>query len=164
MLHAISSITENVFFSRSTRSSQSNKIPSFKIRHNFFKGSIFPALISEWNSLDINIRNSSSIIMFRTELLKFIRPELNSTYNIHDTKGLKLFTRLRLGLSHLDDRKFMHNFQDCVSPICSSGQDIETTTHFFLHCPNHHSARKTLFHKITQEWFNNYKDFAIRWQ
>ena len=44
-----------------TRSSQSNKILSFKTRHNFFKDSFFPAVISEWNSLDINIRNSSSI-------------------------------------------------------------------------------------------------------
>ena len=38
-----------------TRSSQSNKISSFKTRHNFFKDSFFPAVISEWNSLDINI-------------------------------------------------------------------------------------------------------------
>ena len=44
-----------------TRSSQSNKISSFKTRYNFFKDSFFPAVISEWNSLDINIRNSSSI-------------------------------------------------------------------------------------------------------
>ena len=38
-----------------TRSSQSNKISSFKTRHIFFKDSFFPAVISEWNSLDINI-------------------------------------------------------------------------------------------------------------
>ena len=44
-----------------TRSFQSNKILSFMTRHNFFKDSFFPAIISEWNSLDINIRNSSSI-------------------------------------------------------------------------------------------------------
>ena len=25
-----------------------------------------------------------------------------------------------------------------------------STTHFLLHCPNHHCARKTLFHKINQ--------------
>ena len=83
-----------------TRSSRSNKIPSFKIRHNFFKDSFFPAVITEWNSLDINIRNSSPIIVFKEEILKFIRPEPNSTYNIHDTKALKLLTRLRLGPSH----------------------------------------------------------------
>ena len=102
------------------------------------------------NSLDINIRNSSSINVFRKELLKFIRPEPNSTYNINDTKGLKLLTRLRLGLSHLGDHKFRHNFQDCVSPTCYCGLDIEKTTHFLLHCPNHHGARKTLFQKINQ--------------
>ena len=38
-----------------TRSFQSNKISSFKTRHIFFKDSFFPAVISEWNSLDINI-------------------------------------------------------------------------------------------------------------
>ena len=105
-----------------TRSSQSNKISSFKTRHNFFKDSFFPVVISEWNSLNINIRNSSSIDVFKKELLKYIRPEPNSTYNVNDTKGLKL---LKI-------------------------TDIETTTHFPLHCPNHHCARKTLFHKINQ--------------
>ena len=136
-----------------TKSSQSNKISSFKTRHNFFKDSFFLA----WNSLDINIRNSSSINVFKKELLKFIKPEPNSTFNINDTKGLKLLTRLQLGLSHLGDHKFRHNFQDCVSPMCYCGQDIETTgqdtettTHFLLHCSNHHCARKTLFHKINQ--------------
>ena len=129
-----------------TRSSQSNKISSFKTRHFSF----FPAVISEWNSLDVNIRNSSSINVFKKELLKFIRPEPNSTYNINDSKGLTLLTRLRLGLSHLGDHKFRHNFQDCVSPMCSCGQDIETTTHFLLHCPDHRCAKKTLFHKINQ--------------
>ena len=134
-----------------TRSSQGNKISSFKTRHNFFKDyCFFPAVISEWNSLDVNIRNPSSINVFKKELLKFIRPVPNSTYNINDSKGLTSLTRLRLGLSHFGDHKFRHNFQDCVSPMCSCGQDIETTTHFLLHCPNHRCARKTLFHKINQ--------------
>ena len=88
--------------------------------------------------------------MFKKELVKFTRPEPNSACNIDDTKGLKLLARLRHGLSHLGDHKFRHNFQDCVSPMCYCGQDIETTTYFLLHCPNHHCARKTLFHKINQ--------------
>ena len=88
--------------------------------------------------------------MFKKELLKFIRPEPNSTYNINDTKGLKLLTRLWLGLSHLGDQKFSHNFQDCVSPMRYCGQDIEATIHFFVNYPNHHCARKTLFHKINK--------------
>ena len=55
-----------------TRSSLSNKISSFKTRHNFFKDSFFPTVTSEWNSLDVNIRNSTSINVFKKELLKFI--------------------------------------------------------------------------------------------
>ena len=133
-----------------TRSSQSNKISNLKTRNNFFKDSFFPAVISEWNSLNINIRNSSSIIVCKKELLKFIRPEPNCTYNFNDTKGLKLLTKLRLELNHLGDHKFSYNFQDCVSSMCYCGQDIETTIHFLLHCPNHHCARKTLFDKINQ--------------
>ena len=58
----------------------------------FSKTPFFPAVISEQNSLDIDIRNSFSINMFKKELLKFIRPEPNSTYKINDTKGLKLLT------------------------------------------------------------------------
>ena len=96
-----------------TRSSQSNKISSFKTRHNFFKDSFFSAVISEWNSLDINIRNSSSINVFKKELMKFIRPEPNPNYDINDTKGLKLRTSLRPGLSHLDDHKFRHTYVLC---------------------------------------------------
>ena len=99
---------------------------------NFFKDSLFLTVVSERNSLDRNIRNSSSINVFKKESLKFIRPEPNSAYNIHDTKGLKSLTRLRLRFSHLGDHKFRHNFQDCVSPMCSCVQNIETTTHVFL--------------------------------
>ena len=48
----------------------------------FFKDSFFPAVISEWNSLDVNIRNSSSMNVFKKELLKFIRPVSNSTSTV----------------------------------------------------------------------------------
>ena len=48
-----------------TRSSQSNKISSFKTRHKFFKDSFFPAVTSEWNSLDINIWYSFHINVLR---------------------------------------------------------------------------------------------------
>ena len=120
-----------------TRSSQSNKIQSFKIRLIFFKYAFFPAVITGWNILDINVRNSSSIDVFKKELLKLIVPEPNLTGNISESKGLKLLTRLRLGLSHLGNHKFKHY----LSTMCFCGQDIQTTTHFLLHCSNHQCAK-----------------------
>ena len=44
-------------------------------------------------------------------------------------------TRLLLGLSRLREHKFMHNFQNCIDPLYSCGMAIESTSHFFLHCP-----------------------------
>ena len=67
--------------------------------------------------------------------MQFIRPSPNDIFNCHNPKGVKLLTRLRLGLSHLRDHKFKHSFQDSLNPICNCGTDVETTAHYFLYCP-----------------------------
>ena len=131
-----------------SRSALNNQIPFFNVKANFLKNSFFPAVITEWNNLDISIRNSSSCHIFKNLILKFIRPEPNRISSTQNFEGLKLLTRMRLGLSHLADHKFRHNFQDCLNPICSCGQEIETTSHFLLHCLNYRCARKTFFEKI----------------
>ena len=77
-----------------------HNIPLFKIRHTFLKKSFFPSTNFEWNKRDHNIRNSSSFNNFRKSILKFIRPSADSFFNFHNPKGMKLITRLRLGLSH----------------------------------------------------------------
>ena len=35
-------------------------------------------------------------------------------------------------------------FQDTLNPICSCGENIETTTHYLLHCSNYLNERMTL--------------------
>ena len=69
-------------------------------------------------------------------------------FQADSSEGLKFLTRIKYGLSHLADHKFRLNFQDCVNPVCSCGQEIETSTHFLLHCSIYHSARQTLFEKV----------------
>ena len=68
--------------------------------------------------------------------------------DIHNPKGIKLITRLRLGLSHLREHKFKHSFQDTINPLCNCGQDIESATHFFRHCPFFINERHTLLSTI----------------
>ena len=95
----------------------------------------------------------ASCNVFKRVNLKFIRPEPNQVFNVESCEGLKFLTRISLGLSHLADHKFRHNFQDCVicsCVICSCSQEIETWTHFLLHCSNYHCARQTLFKKINK--------------
>ena len=121
-----------------------DNIPCFKIRHNFFKNSCFPSTIIEWNNLDPTIRNSKSFVDFKNSSLKFIRPSPSNVFNCNNYKGIRLITRLRVGMSHLREHKFKHNFQDCLNPICSCGLDIESTSHFLLHCPTFNDERYTL--------------------
>ena len=63
-------------------------------------------------------------------------------------EGLKLLTKMRLGLSHLANHGCRHNFQDCLNPIFRCGQEVETASHFLLHCLNYRCERKTTFEKI----------------
>ena len=96
----------------------SNDIPAIHTRRNYFKNSFFSCTISEWNNLDCKIRNSGNLSIFKKNLLNFIRPCANSIFNIHNPYGIKLLTRLRLGLSHLRDHRFRHCFQDTLNPLC----------------------------------------------
>ena len=80
------------------------------------------------------------------------------TFNIHNPLGLKLLTRLRLGLSHLNYHRFNHNFKDCINPLCLFSLEVESTVHFFLHCHNFVNIRNTLFFF---RFFNCY--LAVPW-
>ena len=56
---------------------------------------------------------------------------------------------MRVGLSHLREHKFKHSFQDTLNPICNCGEDIETTSHYLLHCPDYLHERKTLLNTVS---------------
>ena len=78
--------------------------------------------------------------MFKNLILKYVRPGPNRISSTQNFEGLKLLTRMRLGLSHLADHKFRNNFQDCLNPSFSCSQKIETS-HLLLHCRNYRCAR-----------------------
>ena len=125
-----------------------DKIPLFSGKHDFFINSFFPSTVIKWNNLYLKMRNSKSFPAFEKSILKFLRPSSNSIFNCHSPKRIKLITRLRLGLSHLCEHKFRHNFQDIPHPICSYGDDIKTTINYLLHCPNYLDERRTLLDNL----------------
>ena len=81
-------------------------------------------------------------------ILKIIRPVSNPVYSIQNCIGLKLLTRLRLGLSHLNEHRFNHNFQNCINPLCTCSLEVESTAHFFLHCHHYHNIRAKLLNSL----------------
>ena len=133
-------LTRRLFYS----TQNINNIPLPNTKHNFFKNSFFPSTLIEWNNWNPHLRKSESFSVFESKTLKFIRPSPNSVYNCHNPRGICLITRLRLGLSHLREHKFKHGFQDTLNPLCSCGNDVESTEHFLLHCPQFVNERCTL--------------------
>ena len=85
----------------------------------YFVNSFFPYIIKEWNNLNPEICKSVSYEVFKNSLLKFIRPSPNSLFNVSGSLGIKLLTRLSLGLSHLREHKFNQNIQVTISPLSS---------------------------------------------
>ena len=71
--------------------------------------------IWESNKLNLQLHNAKSFKKFRNTLLKLGRPTSELIYKIHHPLGLKLLTRLRLGLSHLNEHRFKHNFKNCIN-------------------------------------------------
>ena len=69
---------------------------------------------------------------------------MNNVFKCNNHNGIRLITRLRVGMSHLREHIFKHNFQDCLNPICSCGLDIESTSYFLLHFPTFNDELYTL--------------------
>ena len=132
----------NLHNTRNTRN-----ITTYSCRTDAFKYSFFPWTINEWNKLNFNIRTSSFNI-FRDNLIRIIRPILNSVFGIFNPLRFKLITRLWLGLSHLNEHRFKHNFSDCINPLCTCSLDIESTVDYFLHCNYYDSARISLLNDL----------------
>ena len=117
-------------------------------RTEYFGNSFFPYTIKEWNNLSPEIGKSVSYKVFKNSLLKFKRPSPDSLFNVSDSLGIKLLTRLRLDLSHLREQQFNHNFQDTINPLCSCRLESESTNHFFLHCQNFMNLCKCLLNEL----------------
>ena len=126
-----------------------DKVETYYCRTDIFKNSFFPYTIIEWNKLDIDIRKSKSYATFRNTLLKLGRPIQRAIYSISNpvAVGLKLLTCH--GLSHLNEHRFNHNFQNCINPLCSCSLEIEPTSHFLLHCHHYTNICVTLLKLVS---------------
>ena len=141
---------------------------------------VFFSFYPKWLfNLDLNIINSESISILNSKLLSFIRPVQTNIYNIFDPKSLTFRTRLRLGLSHLNEHRFRHNFQDCLNPLCSCSLEIEDTSHYLLNCHHFSHHRVALMNSVKlicdnfdfmsdnvkEDYFEgNYKSYKKYWK
>ena len=125
-----------------------NHIAMPKQRTDTFKNSFFQNCIGLWNNLEENIRQSASLSIFKSSLIKIIRPKKGEIFGIHDPNGLRLLSQLRVGLSYLREHRFRHNFQDTEDPMCLSNDGVEDTAHFMLLCHEYATHRSHLLDRV----------------
>ena len=123
-------------------------IPEFFCRTTIFSDSFFPTAVKEFNKLDYEITHRMSFQSFRSSLLKTIRPIPNSLFDACEPHGVKLLTRLRVGLSHLREHKFRHGFTDTIDPFCPCNMETESVSHFFLRCLFYTNERLNLIDEL----------------
>ena len=95
-----------------------------------------------------NIFKIFNISIFKSKLLSFICPFQSSIYNTFEPKGLECLTHLPLGLSHVNEHRFRHNFQDCTNPLCSCSLETEDTSYYLLLCHHFYHQRIDLASSI----------------
>ena len=115
---------------------------------NFTRILFFLPKIIKLSKLDISIRNSYSLKVFKKRTFSFVRPSGNSLYNTNNMERIILLTALRVGLSYLKEDKFKHSSSDTFNPIRPCGFVNETLSHFFLHYPLVICERQIVLHKI----------------
>ena len=51
-------------------------------------------------------------------------------------------------LSHSNEHRFNHSFQNCINPLCTCSLEVESTFHVFLHCLHYNNIRETLLNDL----------------
>ena len=67
--------------------------------------------------LDLKISDSNTLESFKGQILNFIGQKQNSTYKLNNSVGIKLLTRLRVGLGRLKKHNVNYNFHNSLRPF-----------------------------------------------
>ena len=98
-----------------TRSMSQITLNSFKMRLEKLENSFFRFTFLSGTNYVIQ-QSSKNIKKFKITSIKDIKCNEQS-FSIHDSQDVKLFSRLRLNSSHLNEHKLSHNFKGCVTPM-----------------------------------------------
>ena len=101
-----------------SRSKTTNSLTSIHCRNLRFEYSFYPHTIDSWNKIDTSLKESTSLSVLKSSLIKIVRPPKKSMFGIFDHFGSRFLFQLRVGLSPLKAHKFRHNFSDTTNDIC----------------------------------------------
>ena len=122
-----------------------NDIATLVCRTELFRKSCIPSSEAMWNSLDDNLRNSSSSNAFKYNLkkYKFASVKVPIYYTYGDRYVSVLHARIRSNCSNFSHDLFINHLSQ--NPLCSCNLEIENAEHFFFRCPKYVNERTILF-------------------
>jgi len=115
-----------------------------KTRTTLFKKSCIPSAISLWNSLDTNVRSSTSLPSFKN--ITCSNPNKiggNHLFLFGKRYISVLHARIRNGCSDLNFDLYNNHLRD--SPQCDCSERLETSDHYFFQCNKYNAKRVLLF-------------------
>lgn len=113
-------------------------------RTQVFSNSFVPSSTALWNALEPDIKNSSSLNIFKSKLKAKFKPPVVPK---HLVAGERLYAvyhaRIRNRCSNLNNDLFRNHLRD--SPACECGNNTEDAEHYFFRCNLFRAQRIQLF-------------------
>ena len=121
-----------------------NVFQNIRCRTGRYLNSFFPNATSTWNNIISHYQHLPSFEGLKNHIISLIRPEMKSTFGIHNPSHLRYLFQLRVGLSRLRHHKKRLNFADTPFDKCLCKNGIDDTHHYILKCPFYISHRDVL--------------------
>ena len=114
-----------------------------RARTTIYYNSFLPATIRDWNNLPKDVLSARSVPCFKKILQQTDGQKITPVYSFGHGYEKITHTRLRLGLSSLNEHLFKSNLS--LSKFCEqcNGNHTETTEHYLLHCNRYTVSRTT---------------------
>lgn len=117
-----------------------------RARTQLMNNSFIPATLRQWNALDLELRNSRTLVTFKSKIKSKFKPNpLSKLYSVSFGHCSKYHTQIRLGLSKLKHHLFTYYIiADPSCPFCPEPVN-ETSSHYLLECPAFAAPREEMF-------------------
>ena len=126
-----------------------NDINSVLARTNIYASSVIPSCVNAWNALDLNIRDSPTLNIFKYRLKHLYKPrDLPVYFYLGQRYTSVIHARLRNHCSHLNSDLYKNHLRN--NEHCECGHLTEDIEHYIFTCPNYTQARQKLFQDTRQ--------------
>ena len=145
-LHSVcrTSIENNLDGSHRYNLRNRNDLRLFLCKTSTYIRSYFPTSIRDWNNLPLSVRSAVSLHNFKDKLKLKPRGSNKKLFSCGSRYARVNHTRLRLGLSGLNQHRYNYKFID--NPACPNcSYPSEDIGHFFFDCNRYCLEREELF-------------------